>query len=85
MGTIAARFHVTMAEMIRAVCEQVAAETGLDTVALGGGCFQNRLLLALTLPRLEAAGLRVLLHRQVPCNDGGIALGQAAIAHFALD
>jgi hydrogenase maturation protein HypF len=82
---IAARFHVTMAELIRAVCERMAAETGLDTVALGGGCFQNRLLLALTLPRLQAVGLRVLVHRQVPCNDGGIALGQAAIAHFALD
>ena len=40
------------------------------------------LLLALTVPRLEQAGLRVLLHKQVPCNDGGVSLGQAVLAHF---
>jgi len=79
---MAYRFHVTVAEMMRAVCERVAGETGLRTVALSGGCFQNRLLLALVVPRLQEMGLRVLLHRQVPCNDGGISLGQAAIAHF---
>jgi hydrogenase maturation protein HypF len=60
----------------------MVAATGLGTVALSGGCFQNRLLLELAVPRLEAAGFRVLLHRQVPCNDGGISLGQAALAHF---
>jgi len=80
---MAYRFHVTVAEMMRTVCERVAQETGLRTVALSGGCFQNRLLLALVVPRLEETGLRVLLHRQVPCNDGGISLGQAVIAHFA--
>jgi hydrogenase maturation protein HypF len=79
---MAYRFHVTVAEMMRTVCERVAQETGLRTVALSGGCFQNRLLLALVVPRLQEMGLRVLLHRQVPCNDGGISLGQAAIAHF---
>jgi hydrogenase maturation protein HypF len=47
--------------------------------------FQNRLLLALTMPRLKEAGFRVLIHRQVPCNDGGLSLGQAALAQFALD
>ncbi|RLC89899.1 MAG: hypothetical protein DRI79_05885, partial [Chloroflexi bacterium] len=67
------------------VCERIARETGLRTVALSGGCFQNRLLLALVVPRLRDAGFRVLLHRQVPCNDGGISLGQAVIAHFAVD
>jgi hydrogenase maturation protein HypF len=79
---MAYRFHVTAAEMIRAACERIAAETGLRTAALSGGCFQNRLLLALTVPRLERVGLRVLLHRQVPCNDGGVSLGQAVVAHF---
>ncbi len=84
VADMAYRFHVTAAEMVRAVCERTAAETGLRTVALSGGCFQNRLLLALTVPRLERIGLRVLLHRQVPCNDGGVSLGQAVVAHFAV-
>jgi hydrogenase maturation protein HypF len=74
------RFHLTMAEIIAAVCQKIASETGLRTVALSGGCFQNRLLLDLSLSRLEQAGFAVLLHRRVPCNDGGISLGQAALA-----
>ena len=82
---MAYRFHVTVAEMMRAMCKQIAQETGLRTVALSGGCFQNRLLLALVVPRLHDLGLRVLVHRHVPCNDGGISLGQAVIAHFAVE
>ena len=82
-GQIGYRFHQTLAEMIVAVCQRIAAEEGPRTVALSGGCFQNRLLLALTVPRLEDAGFQVLLHQQVPCNDGGISLGQVALAHFA--
>jgi len=84
-GEIAWRFHHTMAQMIVDVCRRLARETGLQTVALSGGCFQNRLLLGSTVPRLEGAGLNVLVHRQVPCNDGGISLGQAALAHFSQD
>jgi hydrogenase maturation protein HypF len=84
VGEMAYRFHVTVAEMMGSTCEQIAQETGLGTVALSGGCFQNRLLLELVVPRLEQVGLGVLVHRQVPCNDGGISLGQAAIANFAL-
>jgi hydrogenase maturation protein HypF len=82
-GETAWRFHRTMAGMIVMVCQHIASETGLQTVALSGGCFQNRLLLTLAVPDLERAGFRVLLHRQVPCNDGGISLGQAVLAHFA--
>ncbi len=82
---IAARFHRTAAEMILGMCLALADETGLRRVALSGGCFQNRLLLELTVPRLRGAGLQVLLHRQVPCNDGGVALGQAVVAHFATE
>jgi hydrogenase maturation protein HypF len=82
-GEIAWRFHRTMAELIAVVCERLARETGVRVVALSGGCFQNRLFTALTVPRLEQNGFRVLLHQQVPCNDGGISLGQAAMAHFA--
>ncbi len=74
---IALRFHVTVAQMIVVVCERLHAETGITTVALSGGVFQNQLLPRLTLPLLENAGFAVLLHRHVPCNDGGVSLGQA--------
>ncbi|MGB9594213.1 MAG: hypothetical protein ACPL7R_08765, partial [Anaerolineae bacterium] len=63
----------------------IAQGTGLTTVALSGGCFQNRLLLAQSVGELRRRGLRVLLHRQVPANDGGVSLGQAAIGHIALE
>jgi len=76
----ALRFHSTMACMIGAVCGSISARTGLRTVALSGGCFQNRLLVSLTVPLLEQAGFEVLTHRRVPCNDGAIALGQAVVA-----
>lgn len=82
---IAWRFHLTMAQMIVNMCEHLRLQSGLERVALSGGCFQNRLLLSLVVPRLEERGFRVLIHRQVPCNDGGIALGQAVIAHYALN
>ena len=52
--------------------------TGIE--ASGGGVFQNLLLLNAVVGRLEAGGFRVLLHGRVPCNDGGISLGQAVIA-----
>ncbi|MGC9467197.1 MAG: carbamoyltransferase HypF [Anaerolineae bacterium] len=79
---ISLRFHRTAAAMIETVCCRVRDVTGIDTVALSGGVFQNRLLLALTLPKLAQAGFRVLRHQAVPPNDGGISLGQAAIAAF---
>ena len=51
-----------------------------DTIALSGGCFQNKLLLEEVVRLLESDGLKCLLQRKVPNNDGGLALGQAAIA-----
>jgi hydrogenase maturation protein HypF len=66
--------------MIADVCERLRAATGLSRVALSGGCFQNRLLLALTVPVLRMRGFEVLTHRQAPCNDGGLALGQAVVS-----
>ena len=51
-------------------------------MALSGGVFQNRLLLKLVYQALQIEGLRVLTHRLVPCNDGGVSLGQAVIANF---
>lgn len=79
---IAAAFHNTVVEIISQMCLLMRAETGLGTVALSGGCFQNRQLLRLTAEALKGQGFQVLLHRQVPCNDGGLSLGQAVIAHF---
>jgi hydrogenase maturation protein HypF len=77
---IAARFHNTVAARIVATCMSLRDETGLRTVALSGGVFQNLLLLNGVVDQLEARAFTVLTHRQVPCNDGGISLGQAAIA-----
>ena len=79
---ISARFHHTMAETIAALCRKLAESTGIDLVALSGGVFQNRRLLGLTRAALEMAGMKVLTHREIPCNDGGISLGQAVAAHW---
>jgi hydrogenase maturation protein HypF len=77
---IAARFHHGVAATIEAGCLLMRERYGLDTVALSGGVFQNLLLLDGTVTRLEARGFRVLVHSRVPCNDGGISLGQAVVA-----
>ena len=77
---IAWRFHMAIAEMLAEACLVVRQQTGLTTVALSGGVFQNRLLLELVTTRLEEQGFQVYTNRLVPPNDGGISLGQAAIA-----
>jgi hydrogenase maturation protein HypF len=77
---ISALFHTTVARMAVQMCERMREETSLDVVALSGGCFQNSLLLRLTLDGLQEKGFRVLKHRRVPCNDGGVSLGQAVVA-----
>ncbi len=80
VGRIAARFHHGLADAtVRAVVAQAGAH-GVGTAALSGGVFVNRVLLERTREGLEAAGLRVLVHSRVPCNDGGMSLGQAAVA-----
>jgi hydrogenase maturation protein HypF len=80
VGRIAARFHYGLAAAVVRAVQSVAAKTGLGTAALSGGVFQNVVLLERVVAGLEAAGLRVLVHSRVPPNDGGISLGQAAIA-----
>jgi hydrogenase maturation protein HypF len=79
-AAIAARFHNTMAEAIAEVCRRLRAEEKLNRVCLSGGTFQNMKLLARTLAGLRRLDFDVFIHAQVPPNDGGIALGQAAIA-----
>lgn len=78
--TIAARFHNGLAQMVLQVCERLRRDSGLTTVALSGGVWQNLTLLQKTVPLLQENGFEVLLHRLVPANDGGLALGQAAVA-----
>lgn len=81
---ISAKFHNSLAEMVLQVCLQLREKTTLNQVALSGGVWQNRSLLRYTLDRLEKEKFDVLLHRKVPTNDGGIALGQAVIVQHKL-
>jgi hydrogenase maturation protein HypF len=77
---MAAMFHNTLANATVEVCRRMAGESHLRRVCLSGGTFQNWRLLRATAAGLRACGLEVFLHAQTPPNDGGIALGQAAIA-----
>jgi hydrogenase maturation protein HypF len=77
---VAARFHHGLAAALVTAAADAAAARGLDTVALSGGVFQNQVLLEAVRCGVEAAGLRVLVHSRMPCTDGGISLGQVAVA-----
>ncbi len=80
-AVVARRAHATMASMVVAACERGRVLAGgLDVVAVCGGVFQNALLSRLVLDGLEARGFRVLTSKAVPPNDGGISLGQVAVA-----
>jgi hydrogenase maturation protein HypF len=77
---IAARFHHSLARLLAAACETLRDQTGLATVALSGGVWQNALLLTRLKERLEKRGFEVLTHTLTPPNDGSISLGQVAVA-----
>ena len=77
---LAARFHATLVAVIAEVCRRMRADLDLNRVCLSGGCFQNALLLEGCIDALRRDGFDVFTHREVPANDGGISLGQAAIA-----
>ena len=81
---IAGMFHRTVAAAVVEMCSRVRASRGIQTAALSGGVFQNDLLLNLVTDGLKTRGFRVLQHRQVPPNDAGISLGQAAVARARL-
>jgi hydrogenase maturation protein HypF len=84
-NAIAARFHNSVAVMVTQVCRAIRDETQLSDVALSGGVWQNATLLRKTLDLLRADGFTVHTHRVVPPSDGGLALGQAVVAHFQMD
>jgi hydrogenase maturation protein HypF len=83
-GEAAAAFHNAVVAFCREAAGRVAAERGLRTVALSGGVFQNRLLFRRLAAALAEDGHRVIVNREVPVNDGGVSLGQAAVAAWRL-
>lgn len=81
---ISAKFHLAVADLIAAVSRRVREDRKLNRVALSGGIFQNVFLLRAASELLRSDGFEVLRHSRVPTNDGGISLGQAAIANALL-
>ena len=81
---LALHFHKGLAGMIVSACEKAREETGINTVALSGGVYQNKLLLDYSVTMLEERGFHVLRHHLLPPNDGGISLGQAVAAMRSL-
>jgi hydrogenase maturation protein HypF len=82
-GMIGARFHKTIAAIALEICCQARSQTKLNEVALSGGSWQNQILLKLVRNGLKKEGFIVYSHQQVPTNDGGLALGQIAIANHS--
>lgn len=82
---ISGRFHRTIAEMLLEACRDAREQSGVADVALSGGVFQNKLLLQQLRAMLEADGFQVYVNRLVPPNDGGLSLGQAAVAAARLE
>jgi hydrogenase maturation protein HypF len=80
ISEISGHFHRAVAHMLMNACQIARKKTGVTDIALSGGVFQNRLLLEQVLLLLEADGFKVYINRLVPPNDGGLSLGQAAIA-----
>lgn len=79
-NSISYKFHKTLIRLFRELCSKLRQDTGLDRVVLSGGVFQNATLLAGMQKALKDEGFFVFSHCKVPTNDGGIALGQAAVA-----
>ncbi len=80
VGVMSARFHRGLAKAIAAMTNRITSKTEIDTVVLTGGCFQNATLFRLVSTYLKDIGLTLFSHSKIPANDGGLALGQAAIA-----
>jgi hydrogenase maturation protein HypF len=82
-AAVAAGFHLGLAAAVASAATDLAGRHGVGTVALSGGVFQNVVLSRAVEVALAGAGLEVLVHRHVPPNDGGISVGQAAVAAAA--
>ncbi len=80
MEETASAFHATLTAAFTAMSLEMRKTTGINRVALSGGCFQNRILLEGTVSELKKKAFDVYFHSQVPANDGGVSLGQAVIA-----
>jgi len=79
-SVIGRRFQSTLVEMIAHVCDRLRTTSGLNAVVLSGGVFLNALLTTEVAARLSQDGFRVYRHQLGPPNDGGISLGQLAVA-----
>lgn len=84
LSCISGRFHITLVKMTVNICRILRTETGINEVVLSGGVFHNRILLENVVTELKTEGFHVHTHSVVPTNDGGISLGQAAIALWKL-
>ena len=80
MEEITSAFHATLTVAFAVMSVEMRKLTGINRVALSGGCFQNRILLEGTVTELKKKDFEVYYHSQVPANDGGVSLGQAVIA-----
>ncbi len=80
---IAAGFHEALGRAVAGLAADLAGRHALDTVVLTGGVFANARLTDVVVDGLAGSGLRILLHGHVPCGDGGISIGQAAVAALA--
>ncbi len=80
---ISLRFHITMIKVIVDMVCRIRGKTGMDRVALSGGCFQNAMLLERTLRELSTLGFAVFTNENIPCNDACLSLGQAYIIRNA--
>ena len=79
-NTISRKFHLSLVNLFTKISLQIRNERNINIVALSGGCFQNSFLLEHLVKQLKENSFEVITHRLVPCNDGGISLGQAVIA-----
>jgi len=83
VGLIARRFHSAVVELVARACTVIRGRSGLERVVLSGGVFANAILGSEVPARLRAEGFEVFVHRNVPPNDGGLCLGQLAVAAHA--
>ncbi|MDI6784278.1 MAG: carbamoyltransferase HypF [bacterium] len=84
-ASIAAKFHNTVVAFSLDLCQRIRKETGLNSVALSGGTFQNRIILSRLTSKLKESGFKVYTHHQVPPNDAGISFGQVIVANAQIN